>query len=78
MSIVKTCNIITDAEVTGKPVIFKYPGCDVLYNNDINCHNKFPEFKSIHRNLANKTGKDICLKFYKTVDIPTFLYANQT
>lgn len=61
---------------------FNYLGCDISYDGDTDWERKLSAFRSIcgtiHRNLKNKTRKDTRMKFYKTVAVPTFLYASET
>ena len=47
----------------------KEPGNEIIPEN---------EKRKIHRYLKNKTRKDTRMKFYKTVAVPTFLYASET
>ena len=49
---------------------------------DIDWDSKLTKFRricgTIHRYLKNKERKDTRMKFYKTVGVPTFLYASET
>ena len=74
--------IVVDNQTLEQVCDFNYLGYNISYNVDTDWVNKLSKFRSIcgtiHRNLRNKTRKETRMKFYKTVAVPTFLYASET
>lgn len=61
---------------------FRYLGCDISFNIDRDVENKLVKFRNvcgtIHKYLRNRTRKETRLKFYKTIAVPTLMYASET
>ena len=59
---------------------FKYLG-SVIYESEYDIREKINTFRNIcgtiHRNLRNKTRQNTRITFYKTIAIPTLIYASK-
>ena len=60
---------------------FKYLGGAVSYESEYDIRKKINKFRdicsTIHRNLRNKTKHRTRINFYKTIPIPTLIYASE-
>lgn len=73
--------IVIEGKILEQVKHFKYLGCYVSYEKEIDLDEKLNRFRSIcgtiHRNLKNKTRKETRVKFFNTVAIPVLMYGNE-
>lgn len=73
--------IVIDEIIIEQVKYFKYLGCYISYERDIDLDKKLNNFRNvcgtIHRSLKNKTRKDTRIKFFNTIAVPMLTYGSE-
>ena len=73
--------IVIDGIIIEQVKYFKYLGCHISFERDIDLDEKLNSFRhicgTIHRHLKNHARKDTRIKFFNTVAVPVLMYGDE-